>query len=103
MQAFMGNVPELDRVGEKFMRQVFHSERDRWGVAPNEPETVFYAVRPTEFSPSTEELYQRFSQEFLRLQATQLSIEQIQQVQAGYFEALDKRTGFEWSEEIERR
>ncbi len=44
MQAFMGNVPELDQVGEAFMRQVFSSERNEWGVAPNEP--AVFLCRP---------------------------------------------------------
>jgi len=99
MQAFMGNVPDLDRVGEAFMRQVFTSERSQWGVAPNSPETVFYVVRPTEFSPSTDELYQRFSQMIQRFQASTLAVEEVVQVRDGFYEALDKRTGFKWNEE----
>jgi hypothetical protein len=99
MQAFMGNVPELDRVGEAFMRQVFTSEREEWGVAPNSPETVFYVVRPTEFSPSTDELHQRFSQMIQRFQASTLAVEEVVQVRDGFYEALDKQTGFKWNEE----
>jgi len=95
----MGNVPELDRVGEAFMRQVFTSEREQWGVAPNAPETVFYVVRPTEFSPSTDELYQRFSQMIQRFQASTLAVQEVIQVRDGFYEALDKKTGFKWNEE----
>src|SRR5690606_24858344 len=92
MQPFMGNVPELDNVGEAFMRQVFTSELDQWGVAPNSPETVFYVVRPTEFSPSTDELHQRFSQLIQRFQASTLAVEEVLQIRDGFYQALDKRT-----------
>lgn len=98
MRASMGNVEELDRVGDAFMRQVFMSERGKWGVAPNMPETVFYVVRPTEFSPSTDELYQRFSQAAQRMQTMSLAVEQALRIRDGHYEALDERTGFEWNE-----
>ncbi len=101
MRAFMGNVPELDRVGESFMRQVFTSERGVWGVAPNQPETVFYVVRPTEFSPSTDELHQRFTQASQRMQTVSLAIEEASRIRDGHYQALDKRTGFKWSETAE--
>ena len=100
MQAFMGEIPELDRADEAFMRRVFTSPRDTWGIAPNAPETVFYVVRPVEFSPSTEELHQRFSQLIQRFQASSLAVEEVIRVRDGYYEALDKRTGFEWNENI---
>lgn len=98
MRAFMGNVEELDRVGDAFMRQVFMSERGKWGVAPNMPETVYYVVRPTEFSPSTDELYQRFTQAAQRMQTMSLAVEQALRIRDGHYEALDERVGFEWNE-----
>jgi len=98
MQATMGEVPELDNVGEAFMRQVFNGEREKWGVAPNAPETVFYVVRPTEFSPSTEELYSRFTQLLQRFQANSLAVEEAIRLRDGYYEAVDKRVGFKWNE-----
>jgi hypothetical protein len=99
MRAFIGNVPELDSVGEEFMRQVFTSERDKWGVAPNVPETVYYVVRPTEFTPSTDELHQRFTQLTQRMQALSLARDETAKIQSGHYEALDKRTGFKWNED----
>ena len=99
MRAFMGNVPELDRVGEAFMRQVFTSDRNQWGVAPNMPETVFYVVRPTEFSPSTDELHLRFTQISQRMQTMSLAVEEAIKIRDGHYEALDKQTGFKWNEE----
>ena len=98
MRASMGNVEELDRVGDAFMRQVFMSDRGKWGVAPNMPETVFYVVRPTEFSPSTDELYQRFTQAAQRMQTMSLAVEQALRIRDGHYEALDERMGFEWNE-----
>jgi hypothetical protein len=98
MQAFIGNVPQLDNVGEDFMRAVFTGEPNRWGVAPNMSESVYYAVRPTEFSPSTEELHSRFTQLIQRLQASSLAVEEVVKIRDGYYEALDKKTGFKWNE-----
>ncbi len=103
MRAFMGNVPELDRVGEAFMRQVFTSERGQWGVAANMPETVYYVVRPTEFSPSTDELHQRFTQLTQRMQTTSLAVEEAIKIRDGHYESLDKKVGFEWNEEALNR
>jgi len=99
MRAFMGNVPELDNVGETFMRQVFTSDRGKWGVAANMPETVYYVVRPTEFSPSTDELHQRFTQLSQRMQTMSLAVEEAIKIRDGHYEALDKRIGFKWNEE----
>ncbi len=45
MQAFMGNVPELDQVGEAFMRQVFSSERNEWGCR-TERARIGFLCRP---------------------------------------------------------
>ncbi len=98
MRAYIGNVPELDNVGDDFMRQVFTAERDKWGVAANQPETVYYVVRPTEFSPSTDELHQRFMQLSQRMQAFALARDETTKIQSGYYEALDKRNGFKWNE-----
>ncbi len=98
MQAFMGNVPELDNVGEDFMRQVFTSQQGNWGVAPNAPQSVFYVVRPVEFSPSTDELYQRFTQMIQRFQASTLAVQEVVGVRDGFYQALDKKTGFQWNE-----
>ncbi len=98
MRAFMGNVPELDRVGDAFMRQVFTSNRGEWGVAPNMPETVYYVVRPTEFSPSTDELHQRFTQLPQRMQTMSLAIEETIKIRDGYYDALEDRVGFKWNE-----
>ena len=98
MQAFMGNVPELDNVGEDFMRQVFNSPQGNWGVAPNAPQSVYYVVRPVEFSPSTDELYQRFTQMIQRFQASTLAVQEVVGVRDGFYQALDKKTGFQWNE-----
>jgi hypothetical protein len=98
MQAFMGNVPELDNVGEDFMRQVFNSPQGEWNVAPNAPQSVFYVVRPVEFSPSTDELYQRFSQMIQRFQASMLAVQEVQGVRDGFYEAVDEKTGLEFNE-----
>lgn len=102
MQAFMGNVEELDNVGEAFMRRVFTSGRGQWGAAPNADETVYYVVRPSEFSPSTEELYNRFSQAINRFMASQLAVQDLEAVRQGYWDAVDERSGFQWNEEALR-
>ena len=99
MQSFVSAVPELDRVGDDFMRQMFSSERNAWGVAPNMPESVFYVVRPVEFSPSTDELHQRFAQVGQRMQTTSLAVEEALKIRDAHYKMLDEQVNFEWNED----
>ncbi len=98
MQAYMGNVEELDNIGEQFMRQVFATEAGTWTVAPNAPENVFYVVRPVDFTPEMEELQTQFAEILQRFQANQLAVQEVIRVRDGFYESLRKKTGFRWNE-----
>ena len=67
--AFLGNIPELDSVGEEFMAETFRTKEGQYGVAANLPERVVYVIEPTGFQPSLEELKRRFKQPRERMMA----------------------------------
>ncbi|QDT06377.1 hypothetical protein K227x_47860 [Rubripirellula lacrimiformis] len=92
--ATIGNVPELDSVGDKFMKAVFQTEEGKVGVAPNQPGRVIYVVEPTKFDPSIEELRRQFKQPVNRMMARMVASD-IGEIRRGYYEALDEAAGFE--------
>ena len=92
--AFLGNVPELDSVGEEFMSETFRTKEGEYAVAANLPERVVYVLQPTGFQPSTEELRRRFKQPRERMMALLLGTEDVQSVMRGFYESIDERTGF---------
>ncbi|NND99598.1 MAG: hypothetical protein HKN47_19960, partial [Pirellulaceae bacterium] len=94
--AFLGNVPELDSVGEEFMGKVFSTELGELGVAANLPERVIYIVKPTDFQPSMDELKERFKQPMSRQMAMLLGTEDAGSIYQGFYEAMDERTGFNY-------
>ena len=101
-QAMIGNVPELDSVGEEFMKTVFAAESGQWVIAANQPESVIYLVRPSEFQPSMEELRRRFLQPQERIMATFIESGPMQSIRDGFIQGIDERTSFEMLEERER-
>lgn len=103
MGTTIGNVPQLDSVGPRFMREVFSTEVGQYGVAPNQPERVFYVVQPTDFQPPMEELRQRFKQQRERMMALMLGNEEAREIVRGFYESVDERTGFEYLAEDQQR
>ena len=96
--AFLGNVPELDSVGEEFMGKVFSTEVGKAGAAANLPERVMYIVKPTEFQPSMEELQNQFKVPMNRQFALLLGTEDAGSIYQGFYEAMDERTGFNFDD-----
>ncbi|MEM9366935.1 MAG: hypothetical protein AAGD07_13155, partial [Planctomycetota bacterium] len=94
MQTVPGNVPQLDSVGEDFMRSVFTTEVGQANVGPNNPQSVYYVVVPRELQPETTSLQEQFSQPQQRFMATLLGQQDVNQVARGFFESVDKRTGY---------
>ena len=94
--AFLGNVPELDSVGEEFMAETFRTSEGEYGVAANLPERVVYVIKPTGFQPSVEELRRRFKQPRERMMALMLGAEDANSVMRGFYESVDERTGFNY-------
>lgn len=92
--ATIGNVPELDSVGNDFMEATFNTEENKLSVAPNQPQRVFYVVQPTKFEPSTEDLQEQFKQPVNRMMARMVSSD-INEVLSDYYDSVDEKAGFE--------
>ncbi len=99
--AFLGNIKELDSVGEEFMEQVFTTKPGNVSVAANLPERIIYIVKPIEFQPSMDDLRERFKQPQSRDAAATLGIEDAETVLQGFFTATDERTGFNYNTDEE--
>ena len=90
----IGNVPELDAVGEDFMDAVYATEVGQTAMAPNDPQSVFYVVRPTAFDPPIDELRERFTQPQGRFIATMIGNSSAAKLQSGFYDSMQKRTGY---------
>ncbi len=90
--ATIGNVPDLDNVGEEFMKAVFTASVNEAKTAVNRTGTVVYVVQPTEFMPSVDVLQEQFKQPQSRnSQVVQmLSGGDNAAVLNGFFESVDK-------------
>ena len=99
--ASIGNVPELNSVGEEFMKAVFNSEIGKYSVAMNMPESVVYVVKPTNFQPSLDELKVLFQNPRDRMMAMLAGGGSTNEVIQGFYEAVDKRTDFSYAREAE--
>ena len=56
----ISEVRGVDRPGDQFMKVAFDLAQGDVGVAPNQPETVYYVLRAVDFTPSTDELWNSF-------------------------------------------
>lgn len=92
--ATIGNVPELDSVGDKFMSAVFTTDEGKVSTAVNQPERVVYVVQPNKFEPSTDELRAQFKQPVNRMMARMVASD-ITDIRRGYYESMDKEMSFE--------
>jgi hypothetical protein len=96
----VATVPELDNVGEDFMRAVFRGGPvGQYRVGPNQPRTVFYVVKPTEITPPAEELRPRFMQSNQRSIAAMMAGEDMRDVRNSFEEQFRESVGLEWNEE----
>ncbi|WP_372721833.1 hypothetical protein [Novipirellula sp.] len=99
--ASIGNVPELNSVGEEFMKAVFNSEVNQYAVAMNMPESVVYVVKPTNFQPSLDELKVLFQNPRDRMMAMLAGGGSTNDVIQGFYESVDERTDFTYDREAE--
>ena len=93
-QVTIGNVPELDSVGQDFMRATFTTDQGKLGVAANQPERVIYVIKPTKFDPSVEELQAQFKQPMNRMMSRMVATDTNEVIQ-GYYKSIDEKAGFE--------
>jgi hypothetical protein len=91
----IGNVPELDSVGQEFMKAVFNADQNETVVAPNDPERVYYVINRTALQPSTVDLRAIFMQQSERFMAMFMSDGTAAKVQEGFFEDIDAKTDFD--------
>ena len=68
----IGNVRELNDVGEEFMRSVFSKDEASAGVGPNRAKDVYYVFVVKSFEPSMEELREQFRQPINRRMAASI-------------------------------
>ena len=94
----MGNVPELDSVGEDFMKSVFADLEQDHVVATNLPGRVVYVVKRVDLQPATSDLRAIFKQPTERMIATFMTDGSQSKVQQGFFDAIDKQTRFNFAE-----
>jgi hypothetical protein len=94
----IGNVPELDSVGQDFMEGVFMAEKDDVTVAPNQPERVFYVIERTSLLPTTDDLRAIFKQPSERMMAMFMGDGAAGKIQQGFYEAIDEKTSFKFNE-----
>jgi len=97
MQTTVGNVEQLDNVGQAFMRAVFTTEVGSAAVGPNESRSVFYVIKPTKFQPDIKELQERFKQPQQRFIALLLGNQDVGELVRGFYESVNQRTNFEMS------
>ncbi|TWT65316.1 hypothetical protein [Allorhodopirellula solitaria] len=95
MQTVPAEVPELDAVGDDFMRAVFTTKVGQYAVAANDPQTVYYVVTPTEFQPEMDLLREQFRQPQQRIMAQMLGSQDARKLIGGYLQSVDRETSFE--------
>ena len=93
-QLSIGNVPELDSVGEDFMKAVFSSEVGQANFATNNPKRAVYVVVPTRFDPTLDELKRQFREPFNRQRAAMVA-SGTNEIQAGFQRNVESETGLE--------
>ncbi len=91
--ATIGNVPELDSVGNDFMKAVFESEPGKLQVAANQSGSTVYVVEPESFEPGLEELHRQFKQPTNRVMAMLLG-NGANPIITEFFEDLDEQAKF---------
>ena len=92
----MGNVEELDSVGEDFMKAVFTDLDEKHAVATNLPGRVVYVIKRIEMQPTASDLRAIFKQPTERLLPQFMTDGSLRKVQQGFYESIDEKTGFEF-------
>ena len=91
--ATIGNVPELNSVGDDFMKAVFTTDVNGVSAAMNQNGQAVYVVKPTAFSPAPDELREQFKQPTNRMMTRMLG-NNSNEVVAEFFESVDEAADF---------
>ena len=94
--ATIGNVPELNSVGDKFMKAVFSGEVGKHSVGANLPEDTVYVVSVKSMQPNIEDLRDIFKQPQERIMGFALGSGQARKIMSGFYRTVDERTGFQY-------
>lgn len=100
-QPMITNVPDLDRVGDRFMQEVFAAEPGEVVVAPNEPATVYYVVKVQRMSPSDEELREQFLQPAQRQMAQPLIRNKAIDIYTSWYRSVEEQLNVQRGESLE--
>jgi hypothetical protein len=93
----LGEVDGVDFAGDEFMRTAFGLELGQTGVAMNQPETVAYAIRPTNFEPKRDALWDRFLRDdFTKYQGA--AVRQQIEMARRWRDEIQTEAGLEWHE-----
>lgn len=95
--ATIGNVPELNSVGDEFMRAVFNAENGDAVVAANLPQDVVYVVERENVQPAIQDLKAIFKQPQERMMAMLLGNEDRGELMDGFYRSIDEETGFDYT------
>ena len=95
----LGNVPELDSVGEEFMKAVFTKLGEKHVVAENLPGRVVYVIERNEFQPALVDLQSIFAQPTERLLPRFMNDGAATKVREGFYKAIDEKTNFSFVED----
>ncbi len=87
------DVKGIDQGGDPFLKAVFALDQGQTGVAPNEPQNIYYVVQIESEKPTLEELHQQFMTAMSNL-ATSLPY-------AGIGWQENQGLGFAWAKELE--
>lgn len=94
--ASISAVPKLDTVGGEFMQQVFTSQPGQVVVAANGPKTIYYVTRVVEFSPTAEDLRDRFNADPLKSGPMNIANQEANRLVMDWYENLERELGVQW-------
>jgi hypothetical protein len=96
------DVPELNLVGDDFMRKVFSLQPGESGAAMNAPQTIAYVIRLIEYTPSYRVLWDQFTIDDFVTYAEIAAIEQ-QRIEQAWLEEIKSEADFHWMPEHQRQ
>jgi hypothetical protein len=106
--AYGGSRPQISEVrgvtaaGNQFMQKVFQLAPGRVGVAANQPQTDYYVIRVTAFSPSLDQLWDSFRDHSQMMAINTLAVADRQNIQKKWMADLRESAGFKWVREPSR-
>lgn len=101
-QPLISAVEGVDVAGNEFMRTVFRLNPGEVSSAMNAPQTVVYVIRVTEFTPTYEELWDRFKETDIRLYGSIAQQEWGRMAQA-WMTDIREQSSFQWTPEHKKR